>query len=176
MLKDHTVSYFVDVDKTVIDDRKREAYAGKEPDRRANPAAYTAWLRRMMGEVALSQDTPIPEMVQKIQLLRDSGATVVFLTAREAVWREVTQAKLNEIGLHDIPLLMRPPGNVLRSGEYKTAILGLQRMKYPHTPVAMIDDDPDGLVAFGCKALGIDFYKTSYDSEGNFHCIRMEVA
>ena len=43
-------------------------------------------------------------------------------------------------------------------------------VKSPAGPVAVVDDDPDGLLEIGCKALDVKFYKVSFNENGNVRC------
>lgn len=152
-------TYFVDLDMTLIDSRERYRLAGPEPERSKDVEAYNAWLNTVQSETTLAKDKLFYPVAYMIRGLLNNGHQVIFLTAREEFYRAVTQEVLNKQGLGHCQLLMRPQGNLEKSGDFKYNEMRKYRFNYPEEWIVIIDDDPDGIL-------------TKYQKEGNFTLIK----
>lgn len=108
--------YIVDIDGTLADDRQRKLRAGKEPQR-SNKSEYLQWLAAIQNPISLLNDATVPGMRRLLEglTLHKMGSQefphIVYLTAREEKWRDVTCQWLTEKGFPKAPLLMRPDNN-----------------------------------------------------------------
>jgi hypothetical protein len=153
----------VDVDGTIADMGEREAAAGPEPSRLDKPA-YRKWLRAIQDEERLAADSPVPLMRQLLTELEDKGNTIVYLTAREEKYRDVTERWLFET--HEFPngqVFMRASDD-WRSGEaMKGDKLADIKRFYGEDDILVLDDDPTGKCSRVYRELGCVHLKAMWN-------------
>lgn len=141
--------YIIDLDGTIADDRARKIAAGPEPSR-DDKLAYLHWLHDIQNEQTLAADAPIDGMATLLRGLAREQAIIVYLTAREEKYRDVTKQWLRK---HNFPtahvLLMRPNGSWASSRDLKAGCINEIKLTYPNFPMIAIDDDGSG----DCAAL-----------------------
>jgi hypothetical protein len=146
--------FIIDLDGTIADDRERKLRAGPEPDRENRPE-YLSWLSYIQSEATLAVDSPVPGMPTLLRGIARESTIIVYLTAREEKYREVTKEWLSR---HNFPrslLLMRPNDSWLSSSELKRAHILEIMDAYKGIPVIAIDDDGSGDCAQMYLELGI---------------------
>lgn len=135
--------YIVDIDGTIADDRERKLRAGPEPERHEKKA-YLKWLDAIQSVKTLSEDSPVPGMAELLRGLSRDQAIIIYLTAREEKFRDVTRDWLRQ---HTFPmslLLMRPTGGWMSSRTLKEAHIREIREVYANLAIVAIDDDGSG--------------------------------
>jgi predicted secreted acid phosphatase len=156
--------FAVDIDGTIVDASARFAAAGKEPSR-SNKAKYTEWLLRVQNAESLASDKPVPGMLELLWgLANNPHARVVYLTAREEQWREVTTEWLARQGFPMMPIVMRQQDDWRSSGEYKAAAIDEWANHYKS--IVVIDDDPNGDIERECAARRVSFLKSRTGTYG----------
>jgi hypothetical protein len=97
----------------------------------------------------LLKDRSIPGMREMCLLLKDHA---VYLTARNEVYRKVTQEWLKKNGYPPLKLYMRPRKNRLLAGAFKEQqILGILHSSKQFLHVIILDDDQRGDIALAAK-------------------------
>lgn len=127
----------VDLDGTECDTRHRAHLV----DRSAGEPDWDAYC------LACIDDPPIPGVVVLVDLLRDAGYHIAFVTGRSAVAKDQTIAWLE--AHHDWKpetLLMRQPGNHQRNSEFKLACF--HELMARGQVVLVIDDHPEVVEMF----------------------------
>jgi hypothetical protein len=157
VFKQHHLLVIVDIDGTLADGSTRFALAGPEPER-DDRWAYRKWLEAVQDEQRLSRDKPNMAVLETVKSLYRGGAEILYLTAREEVYRDVTQAWLNKHGAPIGDLHMRGYEDWRSTGEYKGSVLvGLMQT---HGGLMMaIDDDANGELEQIYQELGISHLK-----------------
>lgn len=149
--------FAIDLDGTVVDAAARLRAAGPEPTR-IDKAAYNEWLLRVQSSESLANDRPVPGMVELLWgLANNPHARVVYLTAREEKWRDVTTEWLHKNGFPMMPIIMRQENDWRTSGEYKAQTIDGWADHYKS--VVVIDDDTGGDIERECHSRGITFLK-----------------
>lgn len=146
--------FIVDLDGTVADDRSRKIKAGPEPRREDKPE-YLAWLSYIQSHAALAEDEPIKGMSTLLRGVAGQQAIVIYLTAREEKYRDVTCAWLTKHGFPKSLLVMRPNGSWLSSAELKRARIQEWMETYKGAAIVAIDDDGSGDCAAMYLEMGI---------------------
>jgi hypothetical protein len=106
------------------------------------------------------EDKPLTKIIAVVRALRNSGATVIGLTARPEKWRQETIRWLVTNGCPMDEILMRPEGNHMPSPQVKV-MLARQRFGDLSEITVVIDDREDvcsafvaeGVSAFRCVAV-----------------------
>ena len=98
-------------------------------------------------------DEPLPDMVNMINSLSDTGYNIVAITARPEKWRKMTMDWLVRYGIFTDELLMRADTDYHPAPEIKLKLAN-ERFKDIKDEVAFVlDDRVDVVAAF--KALGV---------------------
>ena len=145
----------VDIDGSIASWKKRAEKAGVMPCR-SKLEHFQAWLDAVQNEKSLSEDEPIIPVVETVLSLRQQGHTVVFLTGRSEIYREVTEAWItHHLFIKQPAVFMRGKSDYRSAAAYKrdklTIILENSEEKF----VMAIDDDHDGDMADVYNELGI---------------------
>lgn len=145
------ILYVIDLDGTVVDAAERLRKAGPEPAR-VDKDAYTEWLGVVQSEQLLKHDRPVPGMIDMVWALV-KAADVVFLTAREAKWRPITQEWIRKNQIPPIPLYMRPNDSYEETHEFKRRAIReiVHDLHGAVDEVVVIDDDPSGKLQEVCR-------------------------
>ena len=151
--------FILDLDGTIADATRRLAIAGLEPSR-TNAKVYQAWVDAVQDYDSLSKD-PLVKGMHSLCWALASAANhpVLYLTAREEKWREVTASWLTKNSLPGFELIMRPDGNLSNTGELKEKFIKIAMFQHGAREVVVIDDDPRGELADVCKQNGWTFLK-----------------
>lgn len=148
--------FVVDIDATIADASRRYLEAGPEP-KRSNKDEYSAWVNRVQNAESLKADPPLPGMRDLVTALAEHSP-VVYLTAREEQWREVTMDWLVKHEFPIVPLHMRQPNDWSSSGVFKAKLI--DEWKDGYSSLVVIDDDPGGDIEAECRARGIMLLKS----------------
>lgn len=144
--------FFIDLDGTVTNAKRRFEAAGKEPARH-DKEAYLTWLAKVQNAESLAADEVVNGMQSLLWALKGYGTEVYFLTSREEQWREVTEKWLKRNDFNGIKLYMRPNDNWQDSGTLKEGMIDMLTQQYPGK-VLVIDDDPTGDLQKVCQKRG----------------------
>jgi len=111
-----------DLDGTLSDDRARAHFVEVEEGKKRDWKSYFD---------AIGSDPPIAASLEVLRALHAAGNRVVFLTGRPEHTRRTTERWLKANGLTEYDrLLMRPPGDLRRSGEFKVEEVAKLRREY----------------------------------------------
>lgn len=150
----------VDLDGTVADWTERHQKAGPEPTR-DDKKRYFKWLLSIQNPETLSQDLPVPQMRELLYQFTGTYE-IVYLTARDEQYREVSKQWLEGNSFPSGEILMRSPSDYRSSEEYKgDKIADLQRLFKPNL-IMTLDDDPTGKCAAVYKKLGVLHLKPTF--------------
>lgn len=144
---------FMDIDGTIADASRRFLKAGEEP--RGRGKNWSKWLRMVQNKKTLSEDTPVPGMVQLCHRLT---TTLVYLTGRSEIYKEVTEVWLMRNLFPEAPLLMRPKRNRMKNGKLKEKLIKEFYVEF-FGSVIVIDDDQNGDIERMCHKNGYTFLK-----------------
>src|SRR5215212_4734118 len=135
-----------DLDGTLSDDRARAHFVEVEEGKKRDWKSYFD---------AIGADPPIAASMEVLRALHAAGNRVVFLTGRPEHTRRTTERWLKANGLTDYDrLLMRPPGDLRRSGEFKVAEVAKLRREYEL--VCAFEDRID--VADALRGVGVPIF------------------
>jgi phosphoglycolate phosphatase-like HAD superfamily hydrolase len=111
-----------DLDGTLSDDRARAHFVEVEKGKKRDWKSYFD---------AIGSDPPIAASMEVLRALHRAGNRVVFLTGRPEHTRRTTERWLKANGLTEYDrLLMRPAGDLRRSGEFKVEEVAKLRREY----------------------------------------------
>jgi beta-phosphoglucomutase-like phosphatase (HAD superfamily) len=111
-----------DLDGTLSDDRARAHFVEVEKGKERDWKSYFD---------AIGSDPPIAASLEVLRALHAAGNRVVFLTSRPEYTRRTTERWLRANGLTDYDrLLMRPAGDLRRSGDFKVEAVARLRREY----------------------------------------------
>ena len=111
-----------DLDGTLSDDRARAHFVEVEQGRTRDWKSYFD---------AIGSDPPIAASMEVLRALHAAGNRVVFLTGRPEHTRRTTERWLKANGLTEYDrLLMRPAGDLRRSGDFKVGEVAKLRREY----------------------------------------------
>jgi phosphoglycolate phosphatase-like HAD superfamily hydrolase len=111
-----------DLDGTLSDDRARAHFVEVEQGRTRDWKSYFD---------AIGSDPPIAASMEVLRALHAAGNRVVFLTGRPEYTRRTTERWLKANGLTEYDrLLMRPAGDLRRSGDFKVGEVAKLRREY----------------------------------------------
>jgi len=100
-----------DIDGTIADNKHRAVWVSSKPK---NWKAYNK---------TMDQDTPIEWVIDIIQEFTVKGVPVIFCSGREEIYRDVTQAWINDhTGLREAPLYMRGKKDYRRDDQVKSEL------------------------------------------------------
>lgn len=150
--------FVIDLDGTVCHAGRRLALAGAEPSR-DQLDVYNAWLDKVQNANSLLSDEPVAGMLSFVTALRKGSLSVVFLTAREEKWRDVTETWLLKHKFPKLPLIMRPNDNYFSSDAFKAAEIYQLKQLFECENVVVFDDDQTGDIEKMCSYLGYTFMK-----------------
>jgi hypothetical protein len=154
--------FFVDIDLTLADTRDLVLSGGPEPIVPGSKE-HDAWVAKVTAPEELKKAKAITGMLKIVKAVEtDLSCRIVFLTNRREVLRSVTTEWLRRYDLH-APLIMRPDGELKRSGAFKAEVAEVMRAL--EDTVTFVDDDPDGSLELECRKRGWDHLKpTTYRS------------
>jgi phosphoglycolate phosphatase-like HAD superfamily hydrolase len=111
-----------DLDGTLSDDRARAHFVEVEQGKKRDWKSYFD---------AIGSDPPIAASMEVLRALHAAGNRVIFLTGRPEHTRRTTERWLKANGLTGYDrLLMRPPGDLRRSGDFKVEEVAKLRREY----------------------------------------------
>jgi len=111
-----------DLDGTLSDDRARAHFVEVEKGRKRDWKSYFD---------AIGEDPPIAASMEVLRALHAAGNRVVFLTGRPEHTRRTTERWLKANGLTEYDrLVMRPVGDLRRSGDFKVSEVARLRREY----------------------------------------------
>ena len=141
----------VDLDGTCADMKWRHDLAGKEPNKK-NWSKYKKWLTKIQSQKMILKDRSIPGMREMCILLKEHA---VYLTARNEIYRKVTNQWLKKNKYPALKLYMRPRGNRLAAGAFKEQqILNILHSSKGFVHVVILDDDQKKDIALAAKKNG----------------------
>jgi hypothetical protein len=150
--------FIVDIDATIAHAGRRLQIAGAEPSR-DQLDVYNTWLDKVQDANSLLADEPVAGMRDFVTALRKGSLSVVFLTAREEKWRDVTEAWLLKERFPKLPLIMRPNDNFYDSAVFKASEIKELKGLFECDDVVVIDDDQNGTLEGICAFNGWTFLK-----------------
>src|SRR5215210_3978352 len=111
-----------DLDGTLSDDRARAHFVEVEKGKTRDWKSYFD---------AIGSDPPIAASLEVLRALHAAGNRVIFLTGRPEHTRRTTERWLKANGLTEYDrLLMRPAGDLRRSGDFKVGEVAKLRREY----------------------------------------------
>src|SRR5271165_832632 len=146
----------LDIDGTIADVRIRYTKAGYEPGARGK--RYSNWLRRVQNPKLLRADKVVRGMKEFSNAMY-IHCSLVYLTGRSEIYREVTTEWLMHNGFPPTSLVMRPKSNRQSNGALKERLINqyLERTRVtvfgsrlPRGPILVIDDDYNGDIEAAC--------------------------
>jgi len=142
---------FLDIDGTVVDGTPREALmearglvVGKYGDiNRSYPRGYEAFINGFNDPSLFHLDTNIPEAEQLIQTAVEAGATVLFLTARDARHHCGTESDLKQRGLwrDGMRLICKPHRELVDKAEFKQQMIAMLSQNDETEDVVLVDNN-----------------------------------
>lgn len=148
--------FVFDIDMTLANGARRKRYAGAEPNREKDPAAYNIWRDKINQN--LDADEPVPGMVEMVRAMEESGNSVVYVTARGSNLRSETREWLKRHGFPDCMLWMRAETDLRPSAKFKEHIISKLRTS-EHEATVVVDDDERGELEEVCKRRGWTFLR-----------------
>jgi hypothetical protein len=143
----------IDIDGTIADGTRRFAYAGPEPDRERDVAAYEAWKTKV--NAGIEHDSPVPGMKEFVCAVADQA---VYMTARGSSLRAPTREWLRHNGFPDLLIIMRAEEDYRPSAKYKEWAIE-RLLTAEHESVVVCDDDERGELQAVCARRGWTFLK-----------------
>ena len=147
----HKRLLFLDIDGTVVDGTPREVLmeqrglvVGKYGDNnRSYPRGYDTFIDRFNNPSLFHLDTNIPEAEPLIQAAVEAGATVLFLTARDARHHCGTESDLKQRGLwrEGMRLICKPHRELVDKSEFKERMIAMLSQNPETEDVVLVDNN-----------------------------------
>lgn len=147
--------FVFDLDKTLIDTREVIDSGGPEPV--PGTQDHEDWVRKVTDATVLTTAKHVPALYDLTTIMNYIyPQSVVFITNRRESMRQLTVNWLDTYGIGHIPLYMRPEGNLLSAGDFKSNVIkgiveNTQPVKYE---ITVFDDDTDGSIERVCRENG----------------------
>ena len=151
MKQNHRNLLFLDIDGTVVDGTPRESLmeerglvVGKYGEiNRSYPRGYEAFINGFNDPSLFHLDTNIPEAEPLIQTAVEAGATVLFLTARDARHHCGTESDLKQRGLwrDGIRLICKPHRELIDKAEFKQQMIAMLSQGDETVDVLLVDNN-----------------------------------
>lgn len=151
MKQNHRNLLFLDIDGTVVDGTPRESLmeerglvVGKYGEiNRSYPRGYEAFINGFNDPSLFHLDTNIPEAEPLIQTAVEAGATVLFLTARDARHHCGTESDLKQRGLwrDGMRLICKPHRELIDKAEFKQQIIAMLSQGDETVDVLLVDNN-----------------------------------
>ena len=151
MKQNHRNLLFLDIDGTVVDGTPRESLmeerglvVGKYGEiNRSYPRGYEAFINGFNDPSLFHLDTNIPEAEPLIQTAVEAGATVLFLTARDARHHCGTESDLKQRGLwrDGMRLICKPHRELIDKAEFKQQMIAMLSQGDETVDVLLVDNN-----------------------------------
>ena len=151
MKQNHRNLLFLDIDGTVVDGTPRESLmeerglvVGKYGEiNRSYPRGYEAFINGFNDPSLFHLDTNIPEAEPLIQAAVEAGATVLFLTARDARHHCGTESDLKQRGLwrDGMRLICKPHRELIDKAEFKQQMIAMLSQGDETVDVLLVDNN-----------------------------------
>ena len=155
MKQNHRNLLFLDIDGTVVDGTPRESLmeerglvVGKYGEiNRSYPRGYEAFINGFNDPSLFHLDTNIPEAEPLIQTAVEAGATVLFLTARDARHHCGTESDLKQRGLwrDGMRLICKPHRELIDKAEFKQQMIAMLSQGDETVDVLLVDNNPKNI-------------------------------
>ena len=142
---------FLDIDGTVVDGTAREQRMEQEglvigkygEANRMYPMGYDAFINGFNNPELFHLDTNIPEAEALIDTANEAGATVIFLTARDAIHHCSTESDLKQRGLwrENMRLICKPHRNLVDKSIFKAGMIDMLSQSENTTEVILVDNN-----------------------------------
>ena len=142
---------FVDIDGTVVDGTAREQRMEQEglvigkygEANRMYPMGYDAFINGFNNPELFHLDTNIPVAEALIDIAHEAGATVIFLTARDAIHHCSTESDLKQRGLwrEDMRLICKPHRNLVDKSIFKAGMIDMLSQSDNTNEVVLVDNN-----------------------------------
>lgn len=151
MKQNHRNLLFLDIDGTVVDGTLREQrmeerglVIGKYGDaHRMYPRGYQAFINAFNNPALFHLDTNMPEADLLIETAVQAGATVMFLTARDARHHCGTEHDLKQRGLwrEGMRLICKPHRELVDKAEFKQQMIAMLSQGDETEDVILVDNN-----------------------------------
>jgi predicted secreted acid phosphatase len=151
MKQNHRNLLFLDIDGTVVDGTPRESLmeerglvVGKYGEiNRSYPRGYEAFINGFNDPSLFHLDINIPEAEPLIQTAVEAGATVLFLTARDARHHCGTESDLKQRGLwrDGMRLICKPHRELIDKAEFKQQMIAMLSQGDETVDVLLVDNN-----------------------------------
>ena len=155
MKQKHRNLLFLDIDGTVVDGTLREQrmeegglVIGKYGDpHRKYPRGYEAFINGFNNPELFHLDTNMPEADLLIETAVQADATVMFLTARDAVHHCGTENDLKQRGLwrEGMRLICKPHRELIDKAEFKQQMIAMLSQGDETEDVILVDNNPKNI-------------------------------
>ncbi len=151
MRQNHHRLLFLDIDGTVVDGAPREALMEQQglvvgqygDENRVYPKGYRAFIDAFNDPALFALDTTIPAALKLVEMAEENGATVLFLTARDARHHCGTEHDLKQRGLwkEGARLICKPHRELIEKSEFKERMIAMLVRQDQAQEVVLVDNN-----------------------------------